>query len=346
MGRAGRRRSPSTTPAASSTTNGIDGRQRQDPGAQLRQRRHRSRSRSRTSPTRSAPQLQDGVRRGGRRRRRRGQRQRRSARTWGEEITEKAIRALVVFLVAVAVFISFRFEWRMALAAILAMVHDVVDQRRHLLGVRLRGHAGDGDRLPHHPRLLAVRHDRRVRPGPGERAPRSPAAGLTARRRDQRLDEPGADALAEHELVVGRCRCSRCCSSAPGSSAQVTLQRVRLALLVGMITGCLLVALHRLAAARRGCKARSPTFAGAAAPAATTSSATTCARSSSPARRRPARSPPARRRAAAGAGAPPTAERRRPTRRATRRPSADAGRPPARRTRRARARRSAADADR
>jgi preprotein translocase subunit SecF len=46
--------------------------------------------------------------------------------TWGSEITDKAIRALVIFLLIVAVFISLRFEWRMALAAIIAMVHDVL----------------------------------------------------------------------------------------------------------------------------------------------------------------------------------------------------------------------------
>ena len=46
--------------------------------------------------------------------------------TWGAEITEKAVRALVIFLLVVAVFISVRFEWRMALAAIAAMVNDVV----------------------------------------------------------------------------------------------------------------------------------------------------------------------------------------------------------------------------
>ncbi len=46
--------------------------------------------------------------------------------TWGSEITKKAIRALVVFLVVVSIFISIRFEWRMALAAIAAMVNDVV----------------------------------------------------------------------------------------------------------------------------------------------------------------------------------------------------------------------------
>ncbi|MEX0847374.1 MAG: protein translocase subunit SecF [Ilumatobacteraceae bacterium] len=46
--------------------------------------------------------------------------------SWGRSITEKAIRALVIFMVLVALFISWRFEWRMALAAIIAMVHDVL----------------------------------------------------------------------------------------------------------------------------------------------------------------------------------------------------------------------------
>jgi preprotein translocase subunit SecF len=46
--------------------------------------------------------------------------------TWGSEITEKAIRALVIFLVIVSIFISIRFEWQMAAAAFLAVAHDVV----------------------------------------------------------------------------------------------------------------------------------------------------------------------------------------------------------------------------
>jgi len=46
--------------------------------------------------------------------------------SWGSDITNKAVRALVIFLIVVAIFISFRFEWRMAAAAILAMIHDVV----------------------------------------------------------------------------------------------------------------------------------------------------------------------------------------------------------------------------
>lgn len=46
--------------------------------------------------------------------------------SWGSDITNKAVRALVIFLIVVAIFISIRFEWRMAVAAILAMIHDVV----------------------------------------------------------------------------------------------------------------------------------------------------------------------------------------------------------------------------
>jgi len=46
--------------------------------------------------------------------------------SWGEQITRKAITALVVFLALIAVVIAIRFEWRMAIAAIVAMLHDVV----------------------------------------------------------------------------------------------------------------------------------------------------------------------------------------------------------------------------
>ncbi|MBU3689010.1 MAG: protein translocase subunit SecF [Acidimicrobiales bacterium mtb01] len=46
--------------------------------------------------------------------------------SWGRTITEKAVRALVIFLVLVSLYIAWRFEWRMALAAILAMAHDVL----------------------------------------------------------------------------------------------------------------------------------------------------------------------------------------------------------------------------
>jgi preprotein translocase subunit SecF len=45
---------------------------------------------------------------------------------WGAEITDKAVRALIVFVVVVFLFISFRFEWKMAVATIIALVHDLI----------------------------------------------------------------------------------------------------------------------------------------------------------------------------------------------------------------------------
>ncbi|MGE0795359.1 MAG: protein translocase subunit SecF [Acidimicrobiia bacterium] len=46
--------------------------------------------------------------------------------SWGDEITEKAERALAVFLVLVTLYIALRFEWRMAAATLLALIHDVL----------------------------------------------------------------------------------------------------------------------------------------------------------------------------------------------------------------------------
>jgi preprotein translocase subunit SecF len=45
---------------------------------------------------------------------------------WGAQVTRQAVRGLVVFLLLVVLYLTLRFEWRMALAAIVAMVHDVV----------------------------------------------------------------------------------------------------------------------------------------------------------------------------------------------------------------------------
>ncbi|MDP9068787.1 MAG: protein translocase subunit SecF [Actinomycetota bacterium] len=45
---------------------------------------------------------------------------------WGAEITRKALRALVIFLLVVFAFISWRFEWKMAIASIVALIHDLL----------------------------------------------------------------------------------------------------------------------------------------------------------------------------------------------------------------------------
>jgi preprotein translocase subunit SecF len=46
--------------------------------------------------------------------------------SWGKEITSKAIRALVVFLVLITIYITIRFEWEMALATLAALLHDIL----------------------------------------------------------------------------------------------------------------------------------------------------------------------------------------------------------------------------
>jgi preprotein translocase subunit SecF len=46
--------------------------------------------------------------------------------TFGTEVTRRAIEALAIFLVAVVIFISWRFEWKMALAALAALFHDLL----------------------------------------------------------------------------------------------------------------------------------------------------------------------------------------------------------------------------
>ncbi len=46
--------------------------------------------------------------------------------SWGDEITDKAIRALIVFFIVVAIYITLTLEWRMAVAALLAVAHDIV----------------------------------------------------------------------------------------------------------------------------------------------------------------------------------------------------------------------------
>src|SRR5687768_1528150 len=43
--------------------------------------------------------------------------------TWGNSVSNKALLALVVFFGLIASYLTFRFEWKMAIAAITAVVH-------------------------------------------------------------------------------------------------------------------------------------------------------------------------------------------------------------------------------
>jgi preprotein translocase subunit SecF len=45
---------------------------------------------------------------------------------WGHDVTVKAIEGLIVFLIVVSIYISIRFQWRMAVGGIVALLHDLV----------------------------------------------------------------------------------------------------------------------------------------------------------------------------------------------------------------------------
>lgn len=46
--------------------------------------------------------------------------------TFGNEVTKAAIRALIVFFIAVGLFLTWQFEWKMAISALAALVHDLI----------------------------------------------------------------------------------------------------------------------------------------------------------------------------------------------------------------------------
>jgi preprotein translocase subunit SecF len=46
--------------------------------------------------------------------------------TWGSQITSKAVEALVIFLIVIVIYLSVAFEWKMAIAAFVALLHDIV----------------------------------------------------------------------------------------------------------------------------------------------------------------------------------------------------------------------------
>ena len=46
--------------------------------------------------------------------------------SWGKTVTRQALKALIVFLVLVFIYIAFTLEWRMAVGAIVALLHDII----------------------------------------------------------------------------------------------------------------------------------------------------------------------------------------------------------------------------
>jgi preprotein translocase subunit SecF len=45
--------------------------------------------------------------------------------TWGAQISEKALEALIAFLIVIVLYLSIAFDWRMASAALVALAHDI-----------------------------------------------------------------------------------------------------------------------------------------------------------------------------------------------------------------------------
>jgi preprotein translocase subunit SecF len=46
--------------------------------------------------------------------------------SWGSQITDKAIEALIAFLIVIVLYLTIAFEWKMAVAAFVALIHDLV----------------------------------------------------------------------------------------------------------------------------------------------------------------------------------------------------------------------------
>jgi preprotein translocase subunit SecF len=46
--------------------------------------------------------------------------------SWGKDVSRKALNALIIFFLVIATYISLRFEWKMAVAALTAVVHDIL----------------------------------------------------------------------------------------------------------------------------------------------------------------------------------------------------------------------------
>jgi preprotein translocase subunit SecF len=46
--------------------------------------------------------------------------------TWGSSITSKALEALIIFLIVIVIYLSVAFEWKMAVAAFVALLHDIL----------------------------------------------------------------------------------------------------------------------------------------------------------------------------------------------------------------------------
>ena len=46
--------------------------------------------------------------------------------TWGSDVSRNAVKALIIFFILLAVYLALRFEWKMSVSAIIAVIHDII----------------------------------------------------------------------------------------------------------------------------------------------------------------------------------------------------------------------------
>ena len=119
--------------------------------------------------------------------------------SWGSQITERALIALGVFLLLVTLVIWAYFRnWKMSLAALVALLHDLVLTIGiyALVGFTVTPATVIG--VLTILGLLAVRHGGGVRQGPGERTRSDVVGDPDLQRGGQPRPEPGAGPLDQH----------------------------------------------------------------------------------------------------------------------------------------------------
>ena len=82
----------------------------------------------------------------------------------GNELQQKALLAILFSFVLTLMYLAVRFELRFGLAAVIATAHDILITLGFLAAVPGRDRPADSGGDPDHPRVLAERHHRRLRP--------------------------------------------------------------------------------------------------------------------------------------------------------------------------------------
>ena len=116
--------------------------------------------------------------------------------TFGQSVANSAVIAIIASLIVISAYIALRFEWKYAVPVLIALMHDLLITAGVYSLTGREVTTSDGRRAADDPRLLAVRHDHRVRSRARERAADAARRVLADR---QPLDVRGAHPLAGDE---------------------------------------------------------------------------------------------------------------------------------------------------